>query len=152
MWWWKKLCIKAVSRVAGLKLLIAGRNGSSIIFSICNYVSLLTSHHPLSWQHTYAHTYFDDLNNLFPPSIIINSVTNIAKGVGKNIQHSSRDKEIQCNANFCLMFLRYMSFLHIEAQKWEIFVFCPYQWWHKRSSLEVQDRLYLVILFHFVWN
>jgi hypothetical protein len=54
---------------------------------------------------TLAYTSFHDLNNQLQPSIIISSITNIAKGTGKHIQHSNNGKEIKYwNADFHSMF------------------------------------------------
>jgi len=85
---------------------------------------------------TCAYTSFRDLNNQFPPSIIINSVTNIAKGIGKHIQHSSHGKEIKYwNADFHSMFLNGVSCLYIEVEKWKVTIFLPHQWLLRRASL-----------------
>jgi hypothetical protein len=61
---------------------------------------------------------------------------NIAKGIGKHIQHSNHGKEIKYwNADFHSMFLSGISCLYIEAEKWKVSIFHPHQWLHRRASL-----------------
>jgi hypothetical protein len=85
---------------------------------------------------TFAYTSFHDLNNQLQPSIIINSITNIAKGTGKDTHHSNNDKEVKYwNADFHSMFLGGISCLYIEAEKCKVTIFHLHQWLHRRASL-----------------
>jgi hypothetical protein len=85
---------------------------------------------------TCAYISFHNLNNQLPPSIIINSITNIAKGTGKHIQLSSHGKELNTGMQIIhSMFLSDISCLSNEAEKWKVTIFHPHQWLHRRAVL-----------------
>jgi hypothetical protein len=77
----------------------------NLVYVINVYPVLLLTVHLDDSTLTCAYISFHDLNNQLPLSIIFISIMNIAKGIGKHIQHSNHGEEMKywssdCNSMF----------------------------------------------------